>query len=526
MIQSALQGLSVDQIREFVTDNPSFIDELTTALHETGNTGFLRVLDQLKSLDLLQPDIAAWVSERDEEHQVAVAAAAAAAPDKEGPTAAALAVQLILEKYADRLAVVDRNKLFLRREGGTWIDATRPNPAATATLQNMIRRLGTVESWSQRQTDGLRTALFFIMEDPASHGVKSLRIHDFDRAPIFALKHGGSIDARSLKILDGDATAAHLLLDRDAAGLDYRPELLNADDQHPGMQLALHFEPNRNEPSYSILRRLAYQLLQPHKAVDSIIMPESDAGKTTLGAWVCAALAGSAVVVDAINLLSTQGTRFTSLQRRLAAFRLVFLDEADKLRSPLGAGDLNVLTADFLTVESKGEDSYETPRRGNSVFLGASPPSIELGQGGRERLAWAFDGGHVPKMDSKLRELIHDPESQAWLATKLLTLAAEAYAEKLDGADDKSRQAAAAVHLAAADPLQIALAECVERFDGSFLPNAELKGRLNLGFPDVPSDVSPKALATAMQAVFGVSPIATSRGGQSVRGYPGLRVCA
>ena len=86
-IQSILGPLSVDQIREFVANNPFFVNELTTALHETGNSGFLQVLNQLQSLGLLQPDIAAWVSERDAEHQAAVAAA----PDKEGPIAAALA---------------------------------------------------------------------------------------------------------------------------------------------------------------------------------------------------------------------------------------------------------------------------------------------------------------------------------------------------------------------------------------------------------------------------------------------------
>ena len=448
----------------------------------------------------------------------------AAGAEKEAPTAAALAVQLILEKYADRLAVVDRNKLFLRREGGTWIDATRPNPAATAALQNMIRRLGTVESWSQRQTDGLRTALFYILENPASHGVRSLRIDDFDRVPIFALKDGGSIDARTLEILDSDATAKHLLLDRDGSGLDFRPELLSADATHPGMRLALHFEPDRLKPSYAILKRLAFMLLQPRKAVDSVIMPTSDSGKTTLAAWVCLALSGYALTADAINILSSQGTRFTSLQRRLAKFKLVFLDEADKLRAPLVAGDLNTLTADWLTVEEKGADSYEVPRRGNSIFLGAAPPSVELGQGGRERLAWAFDGSHVAKMPAELRELIHDPEAQAWLATNLLKLASQSHENGYDAADGDSRAAAAAVHLAASDPLQTAVGDCVEPFAGSFLPNAELKGRLDLGYPNIPSDVSPKALAKAMQAAFGVSPIGTTRGGQSVRGYPGLRL--
>ena len=149
---------------------------------------------------------------------------------------------------------------------------------------------------------------------------------------------------------------------------------------------------------------------------------------------------------------------------------------------------------------------------------------MALGQGGKERLAWAFDGAHVPKMSAELRELIHDPEAQSWLATHLLKWAFDAYTNKTDASDDRSRAAAEAIHAATADPLQVAVGDCVEKWDGSFLPNAELKGRLNLGYPDVPTDVSTKALARAMRAAFGVSSTSTSRKGESVRGYQGVRL--
>ncbi len=405
------------------------------------------------------------------------------------------------------------------------MDASKPGAVATATLGAMLKEHYPYGNWSGRVIEQVRSSLLSIMEDPGRHGISTARLDDFDRAPIFALKGGGSIDARNLEILDADATARCLLLDRNVSGVDYRPALLEADANHPGPRLAAHFEPKDSDgPSYSILRRLGYQILGPHKSLDTVTMPEPDAGKTTLAAWTGLSLNGYVITVDAINLLSSQGTRFTSLQRRLSKFRVVFLDESDKLRTTLDAGDLNSLTPDMLTVEPKGEDSFEIPRRGNSIFLGAAPPAVALGQGGKERLAWAFDGAHVPKMSAELRELIHDPEAQAWLATNLLNWAFDAYTNKTDASDDKSRAAAAMLHLATSDPLQAAVADCVERFDGSFLPNAELKGRLNLGYPDVPSDVSPKALAKAMQTVFSVSSTSTSRKGESVRGYVGLRL--
>ena len=434
------------------------------------------------------------------------------------------ATKTVIESFAHRVLVVDGNALYLCRRNGTWLDASKPGAVATATLGAMLKEHFPYGSWSGRVIEHVRTSLLSVMEDPGRHGISRARLDDFDRAPIFALKDGGSIDARTLKILDADATARYLLLDRNVSGVDFRPALLDADANHPGPRLAAHFEADRDKPTYSILKRVGYQLLGPHKAIDTITMPEPDAGKTTIAAWVGLSLNGYVITVDAINLLSTQGTRFTALQRRLSKYRLVFLDECDKLRTPLGPGDLNSLTPDMLTVEPKGEDSFEIPRRGNSIFLGAAPPAVELGQGGKERLAWAFDGSCVPKMRAELRELIHDPEAQAWLATFLLKWASDAYMNKNDAADDKSRAAAEAIHAARADPLQLAVGDFVEKCDGSFLPNAELKGRLNLGYPDIPSDVPAKALAKAMQATFGVSSIATSRGGQSVRGYQGLRL--
>ena len=434
-------------------------------------------------------------------------------------------VQEFLSTYPHRLAVVDRAKLYVRREAGLWVDGTRPNPTGTAAIQGMLKEMGGDGPWNQRQIDELRTSLFYVMERPGAYGIAAMQSDDFDRAPLFPLRAGGSIDARTLEILDNDKTAGAYMMDQSSPGIDYQPELLNAGPDHPGVRLAMHFEPDPASPRYQLLRRFGYLLLGPTKAVDSIIMPLSDSGKSTFARWLSFALPGYVSLVDAVVALSAQGTRFTAVQHRLSIFRLVILDEADKIEKPPSAGAFNALTADTVTVELKGKDSIEAPRRGNAVMIGAGPPNLELGQGGRERLGWAFDGSGIGKMSAELRQLIDDPEAQGWLATKLLTLAAEAHRTGDKAADSASRAAAAVVHQQTANPLQSAIADCLELDNASSVWLDAIKERL-AKYPDVSQPIPARTLGSAMQMVFGsdMKSIPTTRERKPARYYPGVRL--
>ena len=402
------------------------------------------------------------------------------APTAETPPLKVL-VQLLLDSHSDRLAVVDRNKLYIRRDSGTWIDATQPSPTATGVLQGMMKSVGFDVYWGQRQVDVLRSALFILMENPSAYGVSALSSYDFDRAPIFALRQGGFGRCPQHGDAEQRRNGAHRLLDQSSPGIDYRPALLNASADHPGMRLAMHFEPDPANPRFQLLRRIGFLLLGPTKAIDTIVMPTTDAGKSTFCAWLQLAFAGYVITADSTNLLSAQGQKFTSVQQRLSKWRLVLLDEADKIKSPVTEGHLNALTADSLTVESKGENSFEMPRRGNVMLVGAAAPNVELGQGGRERLHWAFDGSTVAAMSGELRALIDDPESQAWLATKVITLANDCFWKGDQAVDGGSRRAAASIQAETADPLHTALSDCLEKQDGpDGVTGEEIKERLNL----------------------------------------------
>ena len=176
-------------------------------------------------------------------------------------------VEEFLGANAHRLVVVDRAKLYVRREAGLWVDGTRPNPTGTAAIQGMLKEMGDDGPWSQRQIDELRTSLFHVMERPGAYGIAAMQSDDFDRAPLFPLRAGGSIDARTLEILDNDKTAGAYMMDQSSPGIDYQPELLNAGADHPGMRLALHFEPDPSNPGFQLLRRFGYLLLGPTKSV-------------------------------------------------------------------------------------------------------------------------------------------------------------------------------------------------------------------------------------------------------------------
>lgn len=444
------------------------------------------------------------------------------------------AVEIFLSAYASRLAVVATGKsksLYVRCKSGFWADASSGYPIATGAVQLMVRDLDLPGQWGQRRTDDLRTALFMVCEEPERFGVARVSVDQMDREPIFPLRTGGAIDARTLETLEPEQIAARWMTETGSIGLDYRPDLLDADDDHPGILIADHYEPDRTARKRTIIRRLAYLLLQPRKAVDVITLPVADSGKTTLCRWVSGSLPGLVGIGDAVPLMSQQGQKFTSLQQRLAESRLLFLDEVDKVEKPLTAGTFNALTADFLTVEPKGKDSYETPRVGNTLLVGAAAPHLELGQGGRERLSWAFDGQAISGMSPSLRTATEDPEAQAWLCTQLLYFAKASW-DAGDTAfgraeDGDTRAAAARIHHETATDLQRALYDILERTTtDQVLPCKDIKTRLcDYGYPS-PESINSRTFHGAMQAVFGkVSTKLVKCGSPTpVKGYPYFRL--
>ena len=105
----------------------------------------------------------------------------------------------------------------------------------------------------------------------------------------------------------------------------------------------------------------------------------------------------------------------------------------------------------------------------------------------------------------------------------LISLASRSYQTGDTAEDWESRQAAAAVHLEAANPLQAALSDCLERHPGGSVLVDEVRERLT-AYPGVASPVPNRTLGDGMLATFSVSSTSTTRQGKTVKHYAGVRL--
>ena len=386
--------------------------------------------------------------------------------------------QAIIQHRPDAVLVVDRADVWIQRRTGTWLELGRGySPVVTGALQHLIRDVrnqagngAPVSYRSARES----AAELSIAIDGDYYGVRHVTTADLDAHPILPLRNGGGVDLRTASVIDAESLPLFLLRDM-RTGMDYRPELLG-DPPRVCVDAVAHY-------GELLFRRLAWLLLAPHKAIDTVRLPVSNAGKTTLCQWLQAALPGVVATVDAVHAFSANGLRFPVMARALASYRLVLADEADKIDKPPPVAAVNGLTAPDVTVELKGEDSTTKPRRGNAVFVGADWPVLVQGQGTDTRMNWAYDRADIPQMPYGMRDaLLGNPDCTAWLAAYLVDLAASLH--RMDGAAESSthnedtRQAAADLGAVTADPLVSALEGLLEPDPVGFVAYEDLRAKL------------------------------------------------
>ena len=131
-----------------------------------------------------------------------------------------------------------------------------------------------------------------------------------------------------------------------------------------------------------IFDRLAKHLRGTDKIVDVAVFRVSNAGKSTLCRWLELALPGIAVTLDGSDAFSGQALRFTAIGRRLVRYRLVLIDEADKMTERPHPAALNSLTAPTVRIEHKGQDDDYQERIGTAFFIGADYPNLNSSRPG------------------------------------------------------------------------------------------------------------------------------------------------
>lgn len=417
-----------------------------------------------------------------------------APPDDQPP------VELLARFAPGRFAVVDRAHLAINRpDFGTWLPLTDGRtPAVRGTLLVLIQQCRAAAGYDNARLVSMRTAQeciaalsAWIVQPPP--GVLIVHQDDFDAAPVLPLRAGGGIHLRTGEVISPADLPAHLISDTGQDGIDYRPEVL--DTPAPAAIAVLsHY-------GIGLFRRFARNLIEPDKCIDTISLPRSSSGKTTLADALEYALPGQVAVADGPASFSAQGLKFSSPAGLLASNRLVIFDESDKITAPPPPGALNALTARRLRIEPKGRDAYYAPRRANALMLGADKPALELGQGAETRFVWSHTA-HLPELPAGLRDWMLSPDGGAWLATWLVDAAIDIALNGDDTDTPESRRAAQSVLEQNADPLIDALLDWYEPGDpDDWCSIPSIKDTLAQAGVGVAGDLNSRTIAAALTRI-------------------------
>lgn len=399
--------------------------------------------------------------------------------------------QLILRYMPHAIMVVDNTRLYVNRpDSGLWNPLNRARAESVEGtmrwyIANCRREAGldnASRSISTRAIAECVSGLTIAIVDGHIPGLKRVRQDELDSEPILPLKGGGGVDLRDgTCIAPGAAFAKMLLTDDDqrSAGVDYQPDILSRVIPQAA-KVVDHYK-------FDLFHRLAQHLLRPDKSIDTVRIARSNAGKTTLGDALEAALPGIAIVAEGPGSFTPQGLKFSGPSALLATHRLVIFDEADKIEKPPHPSAVNILTSRRVRIEEKGFQPYYALRRANAVMLGADWPALTTAQGSDTRFKWAYNED-LPTLPIGLRDWMLSTEGSAWLATFLITLATEVHINGYEAEDDNRYRLAAAEMLEAnADPVVRALKEAFQPGEeADFVCNAAIKNALiDADAPDI-----------------------------------------
>ena len=368
---------------------------------------------------------------------------------------------LLLQRIPERLMVVDNADVYVSNRHGLWM-STEDNVAMQDIVMEMHGSAQSVREAVEcaHQLETLR------FNRPRE--IRTCQREDLNKIPLVQAPTNAVFDLRSGEVLEPTQVRDCLSVHGSLPVVEYYPDLLN--EPPPGVLEAMqHY-------GEGLFRRLAWQMLGPHKSIDVVRMPISNSGKSTLALWVSRALRGGVAVLDSYSQLR-DNAEFSELRHQLTIRMLVFLDEADKVDIPPAISRVNEMTSDSLRVNIKHKQEIQLPRKGNAILLGADWPNITLGQGADNRFRWAHSS-EVGEMRPGLRDLLMGPEAACWLATWLIEQAAWMWARNDDGTTDASRAAAARNLDSTLDPLMLIMADLLIPQPGNFLPNRDIQIRV------------------------------------------------
>ena len=227
-----------------------------------------------------------------------------------------------------------------------------------------------------------------------------------------------------------------------------------------------------NHLGTDFLRRLAYLIQSPRKQIDCLIMGP-DAGKSTLFTALTWALGEGAVEVAKGQAVASSD-RFTNGINFLAKRALVIADEADKVKEYPKTLVTSVCD-DFISLELKGIDAFQTRRVGNLIFAGNDFPKIQFLPGVEARIPNCHILDKATAISKGTRARLLSRHAYQFLAAWLLEEGARMYALRQDGTSPQGKVNVNAWKEAVAPPALTALLAVAEEKGDGKVSGADLR---------------------------------------------------
>ena len=408
---------------------------------------------------------------------------------------------------------------YIQLPCGTYTALDRTKRGDTGV--GLLRRLYEEKSGEEASNTYMSEALghFQLYKAYRPNSVLTLQISDFNHHALYRLPDGQIYELGRQDALTIDEVADTLTLEERVIRLNLLEDFDNSPvDQREWERVLAHYD----DEWWDLVTWL---MLEPRKAISAITAQTSNAGKSTFVSMLAKAFPGWIANEGAGGAFKSEGRNFPELPPLLTEYRLVFLDEADKIDPAPSSSVVNALTDDVMRVRLKHVNSEQKARTGNVCFIGAGDPNIELGQGSETRFRWKVDSPNLRPLPAGLREwMLSDVGAQFacnYVLGKAITI-------RQMGADfripDRGYRAAQAfVSEARSNPLDDALRRvCVAGDARDWVSNTDIKLSIKAWDADVHVPTGRTWGATIKAAFRGA--VTVTRGNPPQRGYKGLRL--
>lgn len=324
---------------------------------------------------------------------------------------------IVTQAIDNRITVLCDKTWYIMLPSGTYDVLNRSDRGSTG--MGVLRQMYE-DKWGEKPTwsyviEALGHLHQYQPSPPPS--VKLVDAADFNRAPLYRMIG----DARTFRLglnpgLAIEDVAATLTLEDRVAVFELWDSAFNDEDQSMWDKVITHY-------GAEWFLMAAWLMLEPRKVICVISAPTSNAGKSTFVDMLAGAFPDWVAREDADEVFKRQQPQFPPLNKFLTQYRLLFLDEADKIESPPSARLVNSITNTTMTVREKHIPDAIKSRTGNACFIGAGDPNIELGQGGSTRFQWKIDANDLTELPVGLREWMLSPTGLHYARFHILSVA-------------------------------------------------------------------------------------------------------